>query len=497
LLEFEVLLATQQDEQKRRRQINNKLDSFYPETGNLRRELYPKHCSFFAAGATHNERLAICGNRVGKSEGLGAYEVAIHLTGNYPHWWVGRRFDRPIDAWVAGKTGETTRDIVQGKLLGKLSRMAGDDARATLGLGTGMIPREWIIGKPSPKSGISDAIDTAWIQHVSGGRSALGFKSYGKDRDAFEGTEKDLIWLDEEPPADVYDECGIRLMATKPGERNGLMLVTFTPLAGYSEVVKNFLESEDPSKFFIKIGWNDAPHLSEEVKTEMRRKYAGQPHLLKTRELGEPGQGEGAIYPVDLESLLIDPFDIPSHWPRGFGMDVGKTAVVWGALDKPNDTLYLYREYYSEEYNPALHAFAIKGQDSKDQWIPGFIDPGSLGSSQVDGQKLFRLYKVEHRLNISTAVNGVESGLMHCLQRMQAGRLKVFSTMPRWQKEFLRYHRMSVETLFGIGSKVVKKDDHLMDATRYLHESLDKMIVKPSRPAPPPKVVISERGWMA
>src|ERR1035438_8317246 len=46
LLEFEVLLETQQDEQKRRRQINNKLDSFYPETGSLRRELYPKHCKF-------------------------------------------------------------------------------------------------------------------------------------------------------------------------------------------------------------------------------------------------------------------------------------------------------------------------------------------------------------------------------------------------------------------------------------------------------------------
>ena len=83
------------------------------------------------------------------------------------------------------------------------------------------------------------------------------------------------------------------------------------------------------------------------------------------------------------------------------------------------------------------------------------------------------------------------------LERMQSGRLKVFRTLPRWQKEFLRYHRMNIETVFGISSKVVKKDDHLQDAARYLEGSTDKMIVKPSHPAPPPKVNTSERGWMA
>jgi hypothetical protein len=276
------------------------------------------------------------------------------------------------------------------------------------------------------------------------------------------------------------------------------MLITFTPLDGYTEVVKGFLEAEDdPNKWYIQIAWGDAPHLTDEVKTQMRAEYAGQPHLLKTRESGEPGQGEGAIYPVDIDSLLIDPFDIPAHWPRGFGMDVGKTACVWGAHDKPNDILYLYKEYYSEEYNPVVHANAIKGRDNRDQWIPGFIDPASLTSSQVDGQKLYRIYKLEHRLNLHLADNGVEAGLRHCLERMQAGKLKVFRTLSRWQKEFLKYHRMNLETVFGVTSKVVKKDDHMMDAHRYLDSRIGQMIVKPSRPAPPAKIISSERGWMA
>jgi hypothetical protein len=45
----------------------HRIKSFYPETGPLRRENYPKHMDFFEAGARHNERLFLGGNRVGKS----------------------------------------------------------------------------------------------------------------------------------------------------------------------------------------------------------------------------------------------------------------------------------------------------------------------------------------------------------------------------------------------------------------------------------------------
>src|SRR5690349_12204088 len=91
-------------EQAIRIQQRNKIRNYYRDDGPLRRELYQKHVEFFAAGAKHNERLAIAANRVGKSEGIGAYETTLHLTGLYPDWWPGRRFDHPVDWWAAGKT---------------------------------------------------------------------------------------------------------------------------------------------------------------------------------------------------------------------------------------------------------------------------------------------------------------------------------------------------------------------------------------------------------
>lgn len=215
-------------EEVERRKARRKLYDLYPATGPLRRELYTKHMEFFRLGADAgvNERAFMAANRVGKTWGAGGYETALHLTGRYPDWWEGRRFDGPVDWWAAGDTGETTRDIIQYCLLGPVDE-----------IGTGLIPGKDIVGEPSRRRGVADAIDTVAVRHVSGGFSVLGFKSYDQGRKKFQGTAKHGVWLDEECPQDVYTECLLRLMTT-----DGLIMLTFTPLSGVSEVVLQFMD---------------------------------------------------------------------------------------------------------------------------------------------------------------------------------------------------------------------------------------------------------------
>lgn len=227
-------------EEKERRIQRKKFFAMYPETGPLRRELYAKHMTFFAGGTQHMERCMMAANRVGKTWGVGAYETTCHLTGLYPDWWVGRRFKRPIEAWTAGDTIETTRDVIQVALTG-VGGEGGDGE-----LGTGMIPGHLIVGSPSTKRGISGAFDTIRVRHVTGGVSKIGFKAYDQGRAKFQGTKKDLVWLDEEPDIHVYEECVLRLTATTPGDENGLMLCTFTPLNGISKVALKFLPELAP-----------------------------------------------------------------------------------------------------------------------------------------------------------------------------------------------------------------------------------------------------------
>lgn len=191
------------------------LDASVPGTNN-----------YLAAGVVHHN--------TGKTEGGGGYELTCHLTGLYPDWWIGRRFARPISAWMAGKTNETTRDILQKKLLGKV---IGRGQSKYID-GTGVIPGG-LLGQPTWKQGIPNLVDTIEVKHATGDWSTLGVKSYEQGRDSFEGTEQDVIWLDEEPPEEVYGECLIRTATT-----NGIIMLTFTPLEGLSAVVKSFLPQE-------------------------------------------------------------------------------------------------------------------------------------------------------------------------------------------------------------------------------------------------------------
>ncbi len=173
----------------------------------------------------------LAANRVGKTEGVGGYETTLHLTGQYPNGWEGRKFRKPISGWAAGKINETTRDIVQKKLFGPIT-FDGPRKRVA---GTGLIPGD-LIGDITWKQGVQDLIDTVKIKHVSGDWSILGMKSYQQGRGSFEGTEQEVIWLDEEPPLDIYSECLMRTMTT-----DGLVMLTFTPLEGMSDVVLAFL----------------------------------------------------------------------------------------------------------------------------------------------------------------------------------------------------------------------------------------------------------------
>jgi phage terminase large subunit-like protein len=211
--------------------------SLFPDEGPLRRELYVKHLEFFRAGAKYRERCFMAGNRVGKTI-AGSYETTCHLTGLYPHWWEGRRFTHPIRAWAAGKTNETTRDIIQQELLGAV---AFEGVRKIVD-GSGLIPQELLgtsAGEMSWKAGVADLVDTIRVKHVTGGWSELGLKSYQQGRGSFEGVARHWVWFDEEPQVDVYGEALIRTATT-----NGLITLTFTPLDGISEVVQQFLPTD-------------------------------------------------------------------------------------------------------------------------------------------------------------------------------------------------------------------------------------------------------------
>jgi hypothetical protein len=211
-----------------------------------------------------------------------------------------------------------------------------------------------------------------------------------------------------------------------------------------------------PSRYLVTCSWDDVPHLSEAVKAELLRSV--QPHLRKARSQGIPSLGAGAIYPIPEEDVICTPFAIPDHWRKAYGMDVGwnNTAALWLAEDPSDGTLYAYAEHKRGEAPPLIHATSIK---ARGEWIPGAIDPASMGAGQIDGRKLFALY-VEQGLHLTLADNAVEEGIYRVWERLETGRLRIFSTLGLTREE-LRVYRRDEK------GKIVKVKDHLMDCLRY------------------------------
>jgi len=222
------------------------------------------------------------------------------------------------------------------------------------------------------------------------------------------------------------------------------------------------------------------------------------PSMRDARVRGIPFFGPGKIYPVPIEVIEIAPFEIPRHWPRGFGLDVGygRTAAIWGALDRDTDILYLYSEHYVAEEQPAVHAAAIMGNGTegalRGKWIRGVCDPNAKGRSQRDGISLMQNYK-NLGMDLEIANSAVWAGIDEVWLRLSSGRLKVFSTLQFFFKEYVLYRRNDK-------GEIVKKNDHLMDAMRYLVMSgLSRATTEPLKMEPSYKYprAITETSWMA
>ena len=416
------------------------------------KEDYPKHWEFFTAGADHRFRLFTAGNRVGKSLAAGC-ELVMHLTGDYHPDWKGRRFDGPVNVWVVGRSAELVRQTLQPLLLGEVGAF-----------GTGLIPEDRLdIASMTDAKKASTPISQFRVLHNNSGYSTVAFKSGEQGREAFQAAALDIVWLDEEIPFDVYNECLVRLMT-----RNGIAMYSFTPLKGITETTKSFMIDGDfregslsGSRYVVRCSMYDVPHIPKETIADL---IATTPPFLRDARIhGIPALSAGAIYPVPESDFVVDPFPIPKHFPRLYGMDVGgKTASIWLAQNPDTKVWYAYDEYYKEREEPSIHTAGIK---LRGNWIPGAIDPAARGRSQVDGRQLMQMYK-DLGLDIHPAINAVEAGLYAVWEALSTGQLKVFSSLKGLREEIRTYRRDQK-------GNVVKENDHRSDCLRYAFMTRD------------------------
>lgn len=436
--QLSALLAKMESE-RQRRLSTNRLKQYKP---------YAKQRDFHRAGATFRERLFKAGNQLGKTM-AGAAEVAMHLTGRYPDWWDGKRFDRPT-TWLAGSESyELTRDGVQRLLVGPPDKEEE--------WGTGFIPADCIVGR-TRRIGVSNALDSVTVRHVSGGASSLLFKAYEQGRGKWQANTVDGVWFDEEPPLDVYIE-GI----TRTNTTQGPVFLTFTPLLGMSDVVARFLMEDNADRTVVTMTIDDADHYTPEERAKIIASYPL--HEREARTKGIPSLGSGLIFPVLEEEIIIEPRSIPPIWPQINGVDFGYDhpfGAVNIAWDRDADIVYVTKCYRSRQTTPIIHAAAVKPWGD---WIPCAWPHDGLQHDKGSGEQLAAQYQgqglnmLPDKAEWEEGGNGVEAGIALMLDRMLTGRWKVFSTCTEWLEERRLYHRKD--------GKIVKERDDVISASRY------------------------------
>jgi len=394
----------------------------------------------------------------------GGAEVGMHLTGEYPPWWQGLRFSKPTLVWAAGQNGVATRDNVQRMLLGDVGQ-----------IGTGWIPKRCIVREMSAMDkNTSGLFDYVYVRHVTGGLSMLRFRNYEQKREAWQGPSVNLVWFDEEPPEDLYEEGLARTIAT-----DGSTMMTFTPLLGFTRVVGMYMgEQEDGSeRHYTRMTIWDSAHFDE---AKIRRQIAKFPrHQRRARIEGLPLMGVGQIFPYEKEDIQIAPFPVPDHFHRLCAIDVASssrsedahpTAAVELAWDKDSDTVYVLREYRRKGMTPSEHWRFMRAWGERRLWAW----PKDAMAEKGTGRQIMKLYQAagmrtlhQHAQYLKTDDDtqgwntvSVERGVMDMEERFLGDTLKIFRTCPMLTEEVQQYHRDK-------DAKIVKERDDLIDAVRY------------------------------
>lgn len=432
-----------------RRAATNRLADFLP---------YDWQNKFYKAAHQNKQRMMMAANRVGKTYSE-AFEFAFHATGQYPDDWVGVRFGFAPKMWALGVTGEQIRDVIQKELLG--------GALDSSEFGTGTIPLNCIdiksiVRAPQTKGLVKDFK----VKHVSGQWSSISFKAYSQGQHVLMGSAVDFIWIDEEPEdQEIYPQCVIRTATGNRGQ-GGHVVMTFTPENGMTPVICQFMEDIQPGQYLQNVTWDDAPHLTDEVKQQLLGAIPEYQRDMRTK--GIPVLGSGVIFPIADADITVDPFECPAHWFVVNGLDFGWDhpqghVQLW--IDRDQGITYITRAWRKSERDSdqAWNAVKLWSKNVPTAWPADGLQHEKGGGQQVKLQysKSGFAMMQSHATWPEGGVS-VEAGVWKMLQDMRDGKFKVFSNLSEWFDEKRLYHRDD-------HGNIVKERDDLLSATRYAY----------------------------
>lgn len=280
-------------------------------------------------------RLLLGGNRSGKSV-WGAHECSRFIHKEHP---VIEFDDQPMRIWVCTESYDVQRDVVQ-----PLLKQFLDPSRI---VSVGNIKTDcW-----------------AWMKYraIDDTITEIQFKSYDSGRDKFQGAGRQLIWFDEEPPRNIWEECSVR----EEAGRQLRIILTMTPVNGMTYVYDElYLNTANPDIKTITMTWEDNPWLTEEQKMQMGRGLTDE--ALQVRRDGRFVRMTGLVCPWFARDIHVKDIKFDPSWTLYRAIDFGfsnPTCCIWAGVDYDNN-IYIYDGIYQTQLTTPQLKEAIIRKDA-------------------------------------------------------------------------------------------------------------------------------------
>ncbi len=319
----------------------------------------------------------------------------------------------------------------------------------------------------------------------SGAKIEFGFLERDADVYRYQGQAYSWIGFDEithQATEFSWNYLASRLRTTDP-EIIPYMRCTANPGGvGAHWVKKRYIDPSPPNESFkgfdgltrkfIPARLEDNPYLANDGRYEQMLKALPPTQRRQLLE-GDWEVAEGAAFTeFDRFVHIVDPFEIPIHWERLKGIDYGyasESACIWGAVDKTDGTLIIYRELYRKGLLATELARLITEMEINDPFsVPGVLDTACWNRTGTTGPTVGEtLVKSGHKLRRADKNRVAGKIQIHeYLKVQQSGRpkLQIFNTCPNLIRE-LQSIPLDKSNPEDVDTHA---PDHAYDALRYL-----------------------------
>jgi len=319
----------------------------------------------------------------------------------------------------------------------------------------------------------------------SGAKIEFGFLERDADVYRYQGQAYSWIGFDEithQATEFSWNYLASRLRTTDP-EIIPYMRCTANPGGvGAHWVKKRYIDPSPPNESFqgsdglirkfIPARLDDNPYLAGDGRYEQMLKALPPTQRRQLLE-GDWDVAEGAAFTeFDRNIHIIEPYEIPINWERIKGIDYGyasESACVWGAIDRDDNTLIIYRELYRKGLLATDLAYVISEMELNDPMsVPGVLDTACWNRTGQTGPTVGEtLVKAGHKLRRADKNRIAGKIQIHeYLKVQQSGRpkLQIFNTCPNLIRE-LQSIPLDKSNPEDVDTHA---PDHAYDALRYL-----------------------------